>query len=459
MSAGTRLVLTEGIHASLREHLFPGDGNEAAAILLCNRYAGTRLKLLAKELITVPHDECKLRTVNTITWPGSYLETAIDLAEAESMSIILVHSHPGGFLQFSSMDDESDEQTMPSLFQGVSAIHGSAIMVSTGEMRARLYQEGEFCELVELVTVAGDDIHYWWGDSTESQLPVMAFTSGMTETLKRLTAAVIGVSGTGSIVAEQVARLGFGEVILVDHDHVEMKNLNRILNSTLEDAQAGRSKVEMFAEAIQRIRGADVARPIHDSILSREAILAVANADVVFCCVDSHQARMRTDLLASAFLIPLLDVGVKIPTHIDPEDGRKITDVSGRIDYVKPGGSTLGDRCVYTPELLHQEHLYLANPNAYEDQLARGYIPGVQEEAPSVITLNMRAASACVSEFIARCFPFREYPNSRFAQTRFSLAGVEEDYLEEGLVKREANPRLAEGGKEPLLGIPELGVK
>ncbi|HHB8032614.1 TPA: ThiF family adenylyltransferase [Klebsiella pneumoniae] len=453
MSGGSRLILTQELHASLQKHLFPGDGKEAAAILVCNRYEGGRLKLLAKELILVPYEECKSRTSDFIAWPGSYLEKAIDVAEEKSMSVILVHSHPGGFLAFSDMDDASDMQTMQSLSQGVDAIHGSAIMVHDGEMRARLYREGKYAENVELVTVAGDNINYWWDDTVEPRQQPIAFTSGMTDTFKRLTAAIIGVSGTGSIVAEQVTRLGFGEILLIDHDHIEKKNLNRILNSTLEDALSYRPKVDMFAEAIRCIRGEDIARPINNTIFSREAILAAANADVIFCCVDTYQARMIADRIASSFLIPLLDVGVKIPTHVDPDDGRKITDVTGRIDYVKPGGSTLSDRHVYTPELIYRENL---SAEDYEDQVGRGYITGIQEEAPSVITLNMRAASACVSEFIARCFPFREYPNKRFARTMFSLAGVEEDYTDESTITKALNPRLAIGCEEPLLGIPEL---
>lgn len=456
MSGGSRLILTQELHSTLQKHLFPGDGKEAAAILVCNRYEGTRLKLLAKELILVPYEECKSRTRDFISWPGSYLEKAIDAAEETSMSIILVHSHPGGFLAFSNMDDASDVQTMLSLSQGVEAIHGSAIMIPEGNMRARLYREGKYSENVELVTVAGDDIHYWWNGITEPRQQPIAFTSGMTDTFKKLTAAIIGVSGTGSIVAEQVARLGFGEILLIDHDHIENKNLNRILNSSLEDALNGRPKVDMFAQAIRSFRGKDIARPIQNTIFSREAVLAVANVDVIFCCVDTYQARMIADRIASSFLIPLLDVGVKIPTHVDPEDGRKITDVTGRIDYVKPGGSTLSDRHVYTSELIYRENL---SAEEYEDQVERGYITGFQEEAPAVITLNMRAASACVTEFIARCFPFREYPNMGYARTLFSLAGVEEDYTDESAITRALNTRLAVGGKEPLLGIPELGDK
>ncbi|MGY0523023.1 ThiF family adenylyltransferase, partial [Pseudomonas aeruginosa] len=71
----------------------------------------------------------------------------------------------------------------------------------------------------------------------------------------------------------------------------------------------------------------------------------------------------------------------------------------------------LSDRKVYTPESLNQEYLFLSDPDAYQEQLELGYIPGIQEEAPAVITLNMRAASACVSEFVARAFPFREESN------------------------------------------------
>ncbi|WP_265494810.1 ThiF family adenylyltransferase [Providencia heimbachae] len=454
MSSENRLILTQKIHSLLKEHLFPGDGKEAAAILICNRYEGVRLKLLAKEVILIPYVECKSRTKDFIAWPGSYLEKAIDAAEEKSMSVILVHSHPGGSLVFSNMDDASDMQTMQSLFQGVNAIHGSAIMVHDGAMRARLYREGKYVENVELVTVAGDNIHYWWWDTVKQRQQPIAFTSEMTDTFNKLTAAIIGVSGTGSIVAEQIARLGFGEIILIDHDHIEKKNLNRILNSTFEDAFSYRSKVDMFAEAIRYIWGKDIAHPINDTIFSRGSVLAVANADVIFCCVDTYQARMIADRIAASFLIPLLDVGVKIPTHVDPDDGRRITDVTGRIDYVKPGGSTLLDRHVYTPELIYRENL---NVEEYIDQVERGYITGLQEEAPSVITLNMRAASACVSEFIARCFPFREYPNKHFARTFFSLSGAEEDYTDESAITQTFNYRLAAGCEEPLLGLPELG--
>ena len=53
-----------------------------------------------------------------------------------------------------------------------------------------------------------------------------------TPKLQNLSVAVVGCSGTGSPVIEQLARLGVGRLLLVDPDVVKVKNLNRILNTT-----------------------------------------------------------------------------------------------------------------------------------------------------------------------------------------------------------------------------------
>lgn len=457
MIASTSLIFGEDIHAALREHLFPGDGLEASAVLLCSRFEGSRTKLLVKDWLPVPYDACKVRAVDAITWPGEYLELAIDRAEEAGLTILLTHSHPGGYLDFSPVDNDSDAVSVRALCQAVPGSHGSAIMVDSGEMRGRLYNDQMVSTLIDLITVVGHDIRYWWASKSGPQFPPMAFTSGMSDCLARLVVVVVGVSGTGSIVAEQAARLGFGKVILIDHDHIEHKNLNRILNSTIKDAIFTKPKVDMFAEAITRIRGDNVAMAINDSLATRKAVLAAAEADVIFSCVDTKEARMIADRLAAAFLIPLFDVGVSIPSYKAADGRDTIIDVAGRIDYIRPGGPTLGDREVYTPESLHAEYLQRANKEAYEAQVDLGYIKGIQEEAPSVITLNMRAASACVSEFIARAFPFREDANASYARTRFSLSGCDEDYCSEDFWPVRVNPLLATADSEPLLGIPALG--
>jgi hypothetical protein len=223
----------------------------------------------------------------------------------------------------------------------------------------------------------------------------------------------------------------------------------------MKDADDGRPKVEMFAAAIASHRGEAVAEPVAASVLTREAVLAASQCDVLFCCVDTLEARQVADLVAAAFLVPLIDIGVTIPVR-KAGAGVAIADVCGRIDYVQPGRSTLADRGVFTPESLRAEYLRKAAPDAHRQELEAGYIKGLIEEAPSVITLNMRAAAACVNEFIARAYPFRIESNRLYARTTFSLAACEEEFTAEESFDTSPNPALGRGALEPLLGVPAL---
>jgi len=451
------LSLTVAAHAQLRSHLFPGDGKEAAALLVCTRTPAPRLRLLVRDVLLVPYEDCIRRTEHALTWPGICVEQAIDKAEPEQLSVILVHSHPNGYADFSPTDDVSDREIMGSLFEAVGDRHGSAVMLPNGLMVARLYDRSGGLMPVDLVSVAGDELHYWWRDDLQNALNrPMAFTSDMTRELSRLTACVVGVSGTGSIMAEQACRLGFGRVIGIDHDHVERKNLNRILNTVKKDAKSERPKVEVFAERVNQYRDESYFTPIATNLFSREAIVAASQADVIFCCVDTHRGRMLADRLATVFLLPLFDVGVAIPTRRNG-DGRAIAEVTGRVDYVQPGGASLSDRGVYTPATLQAEALAEADPEAHAAQVRAGYIEGLPEQAPSVITLNMRAASACMMEFISRGYPFRHDPNSRYARSRFMLAEGFEEFTSEMDFPCKTSSLLAQGCREPLLGLPALG--
>lgn len=454
----TTLAFDGATHARVRSHLFPGDGCEAAAILLCARTPAPRRRLLVRDALLVPYADCARREPDRITWPGRWIEAAIDAAEADDLALVLMHSHPGGLFAFSEVDDDSDRRVIPGLFQALGAQHGSAIMVPNGAVRARLYAPDMTLRAVDLVTAAGDDLRYWWGNSAildASDHRRMAFTGDMTRELNRLQAAVIGVSGTGSIVAEQLARLGFGRITLIDFDRIEARNLNRILNARLSDVEAKSLKVDIFVSAIAAHRGEGVAVPVAASVATRDAVLAASQADVLFCCVDTLEARQIADLIAAAFLIPLFDVGVVIPVRKAGE-GVAIADVCGRIDYVQPGGASLQDRGVYSPASLRAEYLRNTAPEAHRQELKAGYIKGLIEEAPAVITLNMRAAAACVNEFVARAFPFRLEPNRFYARTQFSLAACEEDYTAEGAFSATPNTTSGRGGVEPLLGLPML---
>ena len=329
-------------------------------------------------------------------------------------------------------------------------------MTPPGAIKGRLYSASGSVMPLRQVVVVGDDIQTFPNDDPGLTAP-MAFGSGMTSVLGGLHACIVGVSGTGSVVTEQVARMGFGSLTLIDFDRIEPKNLNRILGSSLEDAEASAIKVEVAEAAIRRYRDPIDITTIDSTIFSRKAVLAAAQADVMFSCVDSSEGRQICDLISQAFLIPLIDMGVTIPTRSLPDGGLAVAEVMGRVDYVQPHGATLSDRGVFTPESLRAEYLARVDPDAFANEIKEGYIRGMPQEAPSVIALNMRAASTAVLEFVARMFPYRHDPNSQYARTIFALADGEEEYFDEASFEC-IDLEVARGLVEPLLGLPDLGV-
>jgi proteasome lid subunit RPN8/RPN11 len=456
---GRTLAFSGVLHATVVSHLLPKDGREAVAILLCSIGHEPTGNLIVQDVLPVPYEECPVRKSDRLIWPGQRLSDAQDRAERDGLTLVLIHSHPGGLFAFSGADDASDDVVMQHLFKGwcgpAPAVVGSAVMVPGGAIRARSHAaSGE--RLNMSVRVAGDDILHYRAGSPDASF-VMAFGDDMSLELRTRTACIVGASGTGSITAEQAARLGFGRIILIDFDRIERKNLNRILNSTLADAAAGRLKVEMLAAAISEYRDDVEIVAIGDTIMAREAVVAASQADVIFSCVDSSEGRQIADLIAQAYLIPLIDMGVTIPTRRTKDGRAAVADVLGRIDYVQPGRSSLGSRRVYTPESLRAEYLARVAPEAHADEVAEGYIKGTHAEAPGVIALNMRTASAAMLEYVARAFPFRHEPNDTYARTMFSVAEMEEERFAEAHFDPAMSHLLGAGAIEPLLGLPALG--
>lgn len=459
MNRSSTLVMAGVDHAQVMEHLFPGDGKEAAAVLVCTRVRGGRLKLLVREVILVPHELC-VRAEDRLTWPTALLDPWLDRSTQGGLSLVLIHSHPNGYPEFSLLDNASDSELMPYLYpyghadDACGLWHGTAIMLPGGEVKARLYDDNMQPHPVDLVAIYGDDLRLCWNAAPTAAAP-LAFSAAMREELARLSIAIIGISGTGSVVAEQLLRMGVGELIGIDDDHIEDKNLNRILNSTRADANADRLKVDVFTDAASQIDPSVCVKVLPLRIGTPEAIEAVAEADIIFSCVDSFGGRHIADRLAAAMIQPLFDVGVSIPVY-HPDGEMEIANVSGRVDYIQPKCSSLSDRGVYTPQRLAAEEKRELDAEAYKELVGEGYMPGANEEAPSVISVNMRAASAVVQEFIARRYIYRIEPNSRYARTKFDLAAEEHDYFAEESFQATPRAFAGYGLRAPLLGLPAL---
>jgi len=455
-----KLRLTETDHGKLQRHLLPSDDLEAVAVALCGRRrSDSHHCLTVRTVVPIPYDECKVRTPDRVTWSTQRLIPLLEEAAKYDLAILKIHSHPGGYPHFSSTDDESDSDLFNSVFGWTDSEypHASAVMLPGGRMFGRaILRHGAF-QALDSILVPGNDLRFWAPDCggtlpSFTQRHAQLFGAGTTRRLREMAVAVVGCSGTGSPLIEQLARLGVGRLVLVDPDHVEEKNLNRIVNATREDAYLRRPKVEAMARAIARMGfGTDV-EIIAENLATPRAVKAVAESDAVFGCMDGIEGRHLLNRLAAFYVLPYFDVGVRL--EADGQGG--IDDASGAVFYVRPDGSTLQDRNVYDFEQLRAAGLRRTDPKAYRDQVKAGYIRGVAEDRPAVISINMQMASTAVNEFLARLHPYRLDDNSDFATFRTSfIQGANYREVEEapsGTFLR----HIGKGDVRPLLSMPEL---
>ena len=468
MAVPLNLSLSGDQYDHLKSFLFPGDGKEAVALLLCGRRAGDRReRLVAHEVHDIPYDVCSERTATLVTWPPDYIAPLLDRAADKGFSVIKVHSHPSGFSAFSATDDESDARLLPIFWGWVEAdiAHGSAVMLPNGKMFGRVLRSGTSLEQINCISVAGDDLHFWYADTSNVETPsfvashAQIFGEGTIERLQRLSVAVIGASGTGSPVIEQLIRLGVGELVIVDDDHMEDRNVNRILNSTVKDAAEKRLKVDVQTDAIERAGLKTRVIRIDRNLWNPDVIRAVAQCDVLFGCMDNIDGRFLLNSLATHYTLPYFDIGVRLQAVPFGPDMGRIREVCGTVNYLRPGRSSLISRGLFTISEMAAAGLRRNDPDAHDQQVKDGYIAGAGVQRPAVISVNMFAASLAVNEFLARLHPFREEQNHNYAAVTFSLASMELiPDPEEGICEIMAK-NVGRGDVKPLLGLLELAER
>ncbi len=422
----TTLAMTAGSHAVLMDYLFPGDGLEAAAVLICNRGTG-RLgrRLLVADIICPPYEKCQRRP-DEVLWP--FAETVspelITEMDRRNRSLVTIHSHPEGEARFSHVDDKNDRMLLASVSGWFDDERrpGAAVMRADGLIRARTIDEAGTFAAIQTVAVIGNDIKCWKlaavgpEEPHESRLK-QTFGQGTLELLRGMRVGVVGCSGTGSIVVELLTRNAVGELVIVDDDALNAVNLNRIVNGTSADAERKTPKVLALREAIDRIGLGTVVHAFEGVTDSAAIVKALIDCDVIFGCVDTAFGRYHLDCIASAYLIPYFDVGV----NLDADGDGGVLSADAVAHYVHPEGSSLLSRGAYTMDQVTAELWRRADPAYYEQQRLAGYLAAVGEDQPAVMSVNMQASCLAFNDFLARVAGFRLDADRDFNTQRFRL--------------------------------------
>lgn len=117
--------------------------------------------------------------------------------------------------------------------------------------------------------------------------------------------AVFGVGGVGGYVVEALARVGVGNIDLIDNDDINVTNINRqiiALHSTI-----GRSKVEVAKERILDINP-KINVIIHKCFFSPETSshFDFSKYDYVVDCIDTVTGKLQLVEAAKAAGVPII---------------------------------------------------------------------------------------------------------------------------------------------------------
>lgn len=128
------------------------------------------------------------------------------------------------------------------------------------------------------------------------------------EKLAKSTVAIVGCGGLGGAMAEELARLGVGKLILIDGDQVEESNLNRQLFATEETL--GRKKVEAARERLETVNSTTELKIIYDWFNEENAAHFFEGADLVCDALDSISRRVSLEKACHRLNLPLVYAGI-----------------------------------------------------------------------------------------------------------------------------------------------------
>jgi len=233
---------------------------------------------------------------------------------------------------------------------------------------------------------------------------------------------VVGGGGVGSTLVEFLARLGVGQLVVVDYDILKDENRNRAIGSQPRDV--GGPKVDYLKRWARTIATAPHFEfiAVRGSAFEEEGVRPILDCDFVFGAADDAAARQVLDHVAYAYGIPVVDGGTTLV--VDSVTGT----VTGKSQVTEAGWGRPCLQCagVYSLDevtvALEEEHL--RKQDSYI-KVADGTEQVEVPRAPSVISNNGLVASIMVQRFLRTILGF---PPSEGT-------GVQRYYVEEGQLR------------------------
>jgi len=396
----SELRIPAGDYERLHAHLFPGDHDEHGAILLAGEHhAAGRSTLAVRETHLLEPDEFPPGTHGYRQFAAGALARLGNRASQERLAMVTVHSHPGAHERNGLSGDDLAAHTR--VFPHLLDITGAASVtgVALGEASAAgesWHADGSRRELTRVQVIGASartlrprPAEDRSGDLERFDRQVLLFGATGQARLRGLHVGVLGAGGGGSILIEQLAHLGVGQITAVDPDIVKRHNLSRIIGASERDARDKRKKVHVARDHAQRIDPSIRFNAIDGDISHSHVAQRLLDCDYLLLATDTATARLVANAIAQSFLIPLIQIGAKVELR-----GGEIEQIYTAVRPVLPRHGCLSCAGLIDPILLQQE---AATP---EQRAQQNYLGQEDVADPSVTTLNAAAAAGALNALL-----------------------------------------------------------
>lgn len=402
MIKARRIIFPKKLFEGLIEFLSSKEPSETGCFLLAHHYT-TRdagIVLTVVDVIKPSSDSWNYENEHGLEPTSSFINQSVLKADASNSSLIFVHTHPDALhpARFSPIDEETNGKLLANLSEILRNRPLGSIVFSRRGMYGVILDEGKMAEITD-VRIAGTTYYEFpvTNDGRKIQAisstfdrQVRAIGMGAQSRLQETIVSVVGVGGTGSAVAVQLARMGVKKLRLIDRDVVDESNMARVYGSTFKGV--GKPKVKVLKKHISSFSKTKV-ETLSADIAKKEVVSILADSDVIFGCTDNLMSRSILNDVAVQYYIPLIDVGCRV----DLNQNRSINQSIAKVHVVTPDNAclwctgALDGKAILQESFSDEEKRKLAN---------EGYYEGVEKQ-PSIVSLTTLAASIAVNKFLS----------------------------------------------------------
>jgi len=390
--------VTADLFERVRAHVEDFTHGEEAGFLICSI---SRLEdvdvLLAREWIQIPENALH-RNANgsVLSWSAQFNSSVLERAIALGATPVLIHSHDAPRPAFSGDDRVNERNLFGAISRLVFPAPTGTLLLGDGDAAGSFWLGGRNNLTFRRLVILRDTIEIWGPVARRPRHPgprsrlirqSAAIGPNSDVLLAEARVVVVGVSGGGSHVVQQLIYQGIGTLLPIDDQLVDWSNLGRLVGATEADVDTI-PKTQLAQRTAAAVDPSITVIEVIDRFPSPAAIRAMRSADVIVACVDTFQARESINAFCRRYLIPLLDIGLAIRST-----GERLATADGQLIAALPGRPCL--RCWFiTDSMLAKERRehppgYDRNKDALGD--------------PQVVSMNGTLASEacnCVLDLI-----------------------------------------------------------